>query len=173
METLDAIQMRRSVRAYDPRPVPEEVLEKVLEAGRIAPSASNRQPWHFIVVTDPEKRKALSGGPYAKFLVDTPAVIVGCGDVKTSPEWHDVDVTIALTQMVLAATAEGLGTCWIGSLYEDKVKKALNIPERYKVVAMLAVGFPRDKMDLKASLPKARNRKPMKEIVSREEYGRT
>jgi len=172
MKVLDAIQARKSVRAYNSKPVPDKVLNRVLEAGRIAPSASNSQPWHFIVVKDPKKRKALSAGRYAKFLQNTPVVIVGCGDTRTSPEWYVVDVTIALTQMVIAATAEGLGTCWIGSFYEDKVRKPLKIPARYKVVAMLTLGYPKNKMDLKRAVRRARNRKGMNEILSHEEFGK-
>jgi len=171
MEVFDAILARKSVRAYDSKPVPEDVLMKVLEAGRLAPSASNRQPWFFLAVTDQEKRNALTAGPYAKFLKESPVVIVGIGDPQTSAEWCVVDVTIALTQMVLAATNEGLGTCWIGSFYEDKVKEALGIPGRLKVVAMLAVGYPREKLDLGAKIVRARNRKPMEEILSFEQFG--
>lgn len=166
MEVSEAIRLRRSVRAYDPRPVPEDALTEVLEAGRIAPSAMNYQPWHFIVVRDPDKRKALTDGRYAKFLTQSPVVIVGLGDKKASPKWHVVDTTIALQQMVIAATSKGLGTCWIGSFYEDKVRAALEIPERYAVVAMIALGYPKDRVDMKAVLARSRSRKDMDEIVS-------
>ncbi|MFY9605952.1 MAG: nitroreductase family protein, partial [Thermoplasmata archaeon] len=88
MDVFDAVMARKSVRAYDSRPVPAEVLKKVLEAGRLAPSASNRQPWFFLAVTDAEKRKTLTAGPYAKFLKESPVVIVGIGDPQTSPEWY-------------------------------------------------------------------------------------
>lgn len=171
MEVFEAIEKRRSVRAYDSRPVPADVLMKVLETGRIAPSASNRQPWHFIVVRDAERRKALSDGKWAKFLTDSPIVIVGCGNKDESPEWHVIDVTIAMQQMVIAATAEGLGTCWIGSFYEDRVRKALKVPEELRIVAMLAVGYTKDKPDLTAKVMRSRNRKKMDEILSYEEFG--
>jgi nitroreductase len=85
MEVYDAVQKRRSVRAYESTPIPKEALDRVLESARISPSASNRQPWHFIVVTDPEKRKALSKGVFAKFVQEAPTVIVACGP-KTQPE---------------------------------------------------------------------------------------
>jgi nitroreductase len=171
MEVFEAIQKRRSVRAYDQKPVPPETVAKILEAGRIAPSANNRQPWHFIVVTDQSKREVLSEGRYAKFLKDTPVVIVGCGDRVTSPKWHVVDTAIALQQMVIAATAEGLATCWIGSFSEDSVRALLKIPEEFTVVAMLALGYPREKTDLKAKLLGLHNRKPLESIVSYEEFG--
>jgi nitroreductase len=172
MKVFEAVQSRRSIRAYEPRPVPEDVLSRILEAGRLAPSANNRQPWHFIVVKDPEKKKVLSAGKYAHFLVDTPVVVVGCGDAELSPRWYAVDVTIALQNMVLTATEEGLGTCWIGSFDEDPVRKCLNVPERYKVVAMLAMGYPKDKLDIGAFLIRSKNRKALKEITSTEEFGR-
>jgi nitroreductase len=170
MDVFDAIQARRSVRAYDPRPVPEEILDRILESGRLSPSAMNYQPWHFVVVTDPKKRAALSEGRYAKFLVESPVVIVGCADTKKSPKWSVVDVTIAMQQMVLAATAEGLGTCWIGSFSEDGVRTLLEVPGAYKVVAMLAMGYPREKLDLGAKLLRTRNRKELSEITSREKF---
>jgi nitroreductase len=171
LEVFDAIEKRRSVRAYDSRPVPDDILMKILETGRIAPSASNIQPWHFIVVRDPEKRKALSDGRWAKFLTESPVVIVGCGNKDESPEWHVIDVTIAMQQMVIAATAEGLGTCWIGSFYEDRVRKALNVPEELRIVAMLALGYSREKLDLTAKPVRTRNRKKMEDILSYESFG--
>lgn len=171
MEVDEAIKLRRSVRAYDSRPIPEDILNKVLEAGRIAPSAMNRQPWHFIVVRDFEKRKALTDGRYAKFLTQSPIVIVGLGDKKASPEWHVVDTTIALQQMVIAATAEGLGTCWIGSFYEDKVRAALEVPARYVIVAMLALGYAKEKVDIMAILARSKNRKVIGTIVSHDKFG--
>ncbi|HIH01550.1 TPA: nitroreductase [Thermoplasmata archaeon] len=170
MEVLDAIKARRSVRAYSTTAVPDEVLEKVLDAGRLAPSAHNGQPWHFIVVKDEAKRQEMSKARWAKFLKESPVVIVGCGDAKASPEWYVVDTTIALQNMVLAATSEGLGTCWIGSFDEGLVRRLLKLPEQLKVVAMIALGHPRKKFDLAAAVVRGSNRKPMDEIVSHEEY---
>ncbi len=172
MDVFEAIQRRRSVRAYDSTPVPKDVLQRVLEAGRMAPSAMNYQPWHFVVVTDQEQRRALSGGRYAKFLTQSPVVIVGLGDKRRAPRWHTVDTTIALQQMVLAATAQGLGTCWIGSFDEDAVKATVNVPEGLGVVAMLALGYPKHGADIVEERPKAKNRKELDEIVSYEKYGR-
>lgn len=170
MNVFDAIQARKSVRAYDSRPVPKETIDKILESGRLAPSAMNYQPWHFVVVTDPKKREVLSEGRYAKFLAESPVVIVGCANTKKSPKWSTVDVTIAMQQMVLAATAEGLGTCWIGSFSEDSVRTLLEVPEEYNIVAMLAVGYPREKLDLGAKLLRSRNRKELSEITSHEKF---
>jgi nitroreductase len=82
-----------------------------------------------------------------------------------------VDVSIAMQQMVLAATAEGLGTCWIGDFDDKVVSDLLKIPEKYNIVCLLAMGYPRDKLDLGAKLVRSRNRKKMEEIVSLEEFG--
>lgn len=173
MDVFDAIQLRKSVRAYEDRNIPDEILMKILEAGRLSPSAMNLQPWHFIVVKDAEKRKALSAGRYAKFLAEAPVAIVGCADKKRSEKWCVIDTTIALQTMVLAATAEGLGTCWVGSFDEDKVKALLKIPDNFIVVAIIAMGYGREKLDLASKLVRARHRMSLEQIVSFEEFGVT
>jgi nitroreductase len=172
VDLFEAIEKRRSVRAYLPDPVPEDKMKRILEAARLAPSAGNIQPWHFIVVTDQQKRRKLSEGMFAKFLSESPVVVVGCGDRKASPNWFMVDTTIALQNIVLAATSEGLGTCWVGSFKEEDVKKFLSIPERFSVVALLAVGYPRRKLDLAGKiLHLIRRRKKLDRIVSSDEFG--
>lgn len=172
MEVMDAIIERRSVRAYEDKPVPDDILMKILEAGRIAPSASNYQPWHFIIVKDHATRKGLSKGRYAGFLKDTPVVIVGCGSKKIAEHWHKIDTTIALENMVLAATGEGLGTCWIGSFDEEDVKSILKIPEEWAVVAMLTLGYPKEKTFFGQVKKHAHRRKDLALITSYEEFGK-
>ena len=125
MDVFEAVQERRSIRAYEDKPVEREKLEKILEAGRLAPSARNTEPWHFIAVTDKEKRKTLSKGKFAKFLTQAPLVIVACGDKKASPDWYAIDVSLAVENMVLTAVSEGLGTCCVGSFDEKEVRKRL------------------------------------------------
>jgi nitroreductase len=172
MDVFEALQKRKSSRSYESKPVPKKTLEKLLEAARLSPSAKNIQPWHFIVVTDIEKRKAFSSGIYAKFLKGVPAVIVLCGDEKASPEWYVVDVALAGENMVLAATAEGLCTCWVGSFDETKIKALLGIPESLRVVALLAVGYAKDKTSITAKVIQfIRRRKALDEITSWETYG--
>jgi len=171
-EVFDAIRKRHSVRAYLPNEVPNEKIEKILEAARLAPSAGNAQPWHFVVVKDRQKRKVLSKGRFAKFLVESPVVIVGCGDRKASPNWYVVDTTIAMQNMVLTATSEGLGTCWIGSFNENQVKRLLSIPDKFKVIALIAIGHRRKKLDLGAkALHFFRKKKKLQKIASLEEFG--
>lgn len=148
MEIYEALGTRRSVRSFTKDTPSREALERILEAAREAPSANNLMPWKLVVVSDPETRAALATGKYGKFLADTPIVIVGCGDRQASPEWHAVDTAIALEHVVLAAAAEGLGSCWVGSFDKTAVLKAIGIPEGFEVIALIALGFPKDKPDI-------------------------
>ncbi len=173
MDVFEAIEQRRSIRAYTDKPVPRETIEKILEAARLAPSAVNYEPWHFIAVTDPAKRKALSKGRYAKFLVQAPLVIVACGDKKASPDWYAMDVSLAMENMVLTATAEGLGTCCVGSLDDADVRKLLGIPDNFEVLLLLAVGYSGQKLDLSSKLLHlVRSRKTLSEVASEETFGK-
>ncbi|MGQ9733249.1 MAG: nitroreductase family protein [Candidatus Zipacnadales bacterium] len=165
MDTFEAIFSRRSVRKYRPDPVPDEHLERILEAGRQAPSAGNRQPWHFIVVREADRRRELAQACKGQmFIADADAIICGCGLPQVSERWHRVDPAIALQNMILAATALGYGTCWIGAFDEDEVRRVLGIPPELSVLCLTPVGVPDER-------PDPRPRKPMGEIVSRETYG--
>ena len=173
MDVFEAIQERRSIRSYQDKPVEREKMEKILEAGRLAPSAKNLEPWHFIAVTDAAKRKALSGGTWAKFLAQAPLVIVACGDKKASPDWYAIDVALAVENMVLTAVSEGLGTCCVGSFNEKDTAKELKVPDNFEVLVMLAVGYPGDHIDLSSKLLNlVRTRKSLSEVASEEEFGK-
>jgi nitroreductase len=173
MDTFQAIQTRKSIRAYQDKPVPRDTLERVLEAGRLAPSARNTEPWHFIAVTNPEKRKALSKGMYAKFVAGAPLVIVVCGDKKASSDWYAVDASLAAENMVLAAVNEGLGTCFVGSFDEADVKAVLKVPDNFEVLVMITVGYPQEKLDLSSKLLKlVRSRKVLSDVASEEEFNK-
>jgi nitroreductase len=174
MDVIEAIRGRHSVRAYAPAPVEEDKIVQILEAASLAPSAANIQPWHFIVVTDPQKRNSISkGGIFARFLSNSPVIVVCCSDKRASPKWHLVDTALAMQNMVLAATGLGLGTCIVGSFNELEIRKMLHIPERFSVVALLAIGYPIAKSDLTANLLHFfRRRKAIQKIASKEEFGR-
>lgn len=134
---------RRSVRSYAPDPIDDETLFRILEAGRQAPSAANRQPWRFVVVRDPERRHALAEACNGQmWLEDAAVLLVGVGLPTVSPRWYLVDMGIAMQNVVVASTAFGYGTCWIGAFNEDKVKALLDIPEDLKVVAITPIGVP-------------------------------
>ncbi len=177
MEFYDAVRRRLSVRAYKPDPVPEDVLDRILEAGRLAPSAKNLQPWKFIVIKDPEtKQHLVPACRDQQFVGQAPVVICACAHEDQAwggmgGYWKSdaVDVTIALEHMILAAAAEGLGTCWVGAFVEEQVKKILSIPDNVKPIALTPLGFP-------AREAKPRPRKPLAEIVcydrfSQEQHG--
>jgi nitroreductase len=138
---------------------------RILEAGRLAPSARNLQDWKFIVVRDKEKRQRLSeaamGQPH---VAKAPAVIAACATqieyVMACGQYsYPIDLAISIDHMSLAAMAEGLGTCWIGAFHEEKVKDVLGIPENIRVAILLTVGYP-------AESPAARPRKKLEEIVA-------
>ena len=150
MEFYDVIKTRRSIRSYKDTPIPEDAMSRVLEATRIAPSGHNRQFWKFYIVEDPEvKRKVAEGCDGQMWIADTPAVIVAVGyNVPFSRGGYMgdmtfmMDVTIAFTHLVLAARAEGLGTCWIGAFSNDSVKEAMGLPAHENVVAVTPIGYP-------------------------------
>ena len=173
MDVFEAIQERKSIRAYQDTLVPREKLEKILEAARLAPSARNIEPWHFIAVTDKETKKILSKGRFAKFLAEAPVVIVACGDKKASPDWYAVDVALAVENMILTATSEGLSTCIVGSFEEKEVKETVKVPDNFEVLLLLAVGYSREKLDLSSKLLHlVRSRKALSEVASEEEFGK-
>ena len=150
MDVLEAIRMRRSVRAFSSRPIPSAVLGRMRQALRSAPSACNYQPWRFILVSDPGLRSGIARASQEQlFIADAPVIVVGCGlhgqAYKTmggSGNSVDIDVAIALDHLTLAAVSEGLGTCWIGAFDEPQIKRLLRIPPKAKVVAMMPVGYP-------------------------------
>jgi len=124
-------------------------------------------------VTEEEKKRKIAKSRFAKFLSECSAIIVGCGDKKASPKWYKVDVSIALQNMVLAAVSLGLGTCWVGSFDEKEVKKLLRIPERFEIVALIALGYEKKKIDLQGKiLHLVRRRKELREIASFNEFGK-
>ncbi|MFZ3383136.1 MAG: nitroreductase family protein [Candidatus Methanoperedens sp.] len=164
MDVKTAIRTRRSIREYEPREVEEEKLMKVLESGRLSPSASNRQERRFIVVRDAERRKALSeAARNQKFLARAPVVIAACSVQKDyvmacGQLAYPIDTAIAVDHMTLTAVEEGLGTCWIGAFDETKVKEILNVPDEIRVVTLLPLGYPSD-------IPQPTPRKGLDEIV--------
>ncbi len=149
MELYETIRSRRSTRSYEDKPIPREVLGRLLEAAREAPSAKNLMPWKLVVVTDPETRARLAeSGTYGKFLVQTPVVLAACADAVLAPKWWAVDTAIALEHVALAAAAEGLGSCWVGSFDEELARRLLGVPDSHRVVALLALGYPKERLDL-------------------------
>lgn len=166
MEFYEAVKNRRSVRKYTSRPVEKEKLDRILEAGRLAPSWCNRQCWRYIVVSDETLRRNLGQlleNPTAECYEAAPYVLVLCADPSDSgtqagKEYYLVDCGISMEHVVLAATAEGLSTCWVGYFAENPVRKLLHIPEDTRVVAITPLGYG-------AEAPEARPRKEAREVI--------
>ena len=165
MDVIECIKARRSVRSYEPREVEEGKLQQVLKAGRLAPSASNRQEWKFVVVRDPGLRQRLIAAARGQsFVGEAPVVIVACATssdhiMPCGHPSHLVDLAIAIDHMTLAARELGLGTCWIGAFDQKAVRDVLGIPKSVAVIELLPMGYP-------TSWPSARPRKPLAEVVS-------
>jgi nitroreductase len=170
MEVIDAIRSRKSVRSYLDKAVEKEKLSRVLEAARMAPSAGNRQEWRFVVVTDPEKRRRLAEEAAGqRFIAEAPVVIAACAQtdgriMRCGQACYPIDVAIAVDHLTLAAVAEGLGTCWIGSFDPEAVRRILAIPKEIVVVELLPLGYPRDPQ------PVAKSRLPIETIVRYESW---
>ena len=170
MDIYEIIKKRRSVRAYENRPVTDEILNRLLEAARWAPSARNLQPWKFIVVRDEKRRKDLADAANQQlFLAQAPIIIAAVGLdpgylMSCQVPAYAVDVAIAVDHLTLAAAAEGLGTCWIGAFSQDRVRSILGVPGSQKVVALVPLGYPADE-------PVPRTRKPVQDLVCYDRLG--
>ncbi len=170
--TLELLRTRRSIRRYRPEPVPDELLGQILEAGRLAPSAGNRQPWHFVVVRDPAILKEVAQHAAYYFLrwahvAEAPLLIILCGEAKSRHyrRFLHEDVALSGGQMMLQARSLGLGTCWLGGVDRKAIGDILKLPEDVRVIGLLTVGFP-------AEDPPPTPRKPLEEIVHYDVYGR-
>ena len=164
MNVMETIKARRSIRSYKDREIEEDKLQRVLDAGRLAPSANNRQEWRFVVVRDRETRQKLAvGARDQKFVGEAPVVIVACSTetehvMPCGQLSYPIDLAITVDHMTLQAVEEGLGTCWIGAFDEGKVKKILGIPDRVRIVSLLPIGYPE-------YVPSPTPRKLIEEIV--------
>jgi nitroreductase len=164
MDIHELIGFRYSVRQYQNRPVEADKLNKLLEAARLAPSGANRQPWRFVVVRDVQIRGRLVDACNGQqFIATAPVVIAGCGLMpdrlmRCGIPGDPVDLAIAMEHLALAATAEGLGSCWIGAFDQDKVRGVLGIPADVAVIELMTIGYAADTR-------RPKSRKPLEEIV--------
>lgn len=170
MNVMDAIKIRKSVRMFLDKTIEQETLNSILEAGRLAPSASNRQEWRFVVVSDLETRKKIAEAANQQtFVGEAPVVIVACAETDNNVMMcgqlcYPIDVAIALDHMTLAAVEIGLGTCWIGAFDEKRIKEILNIPEKIRVVELMPIGYPANPS------PVNKHRLSLDEIVKYEQW---
>ena len=168
MELFEALTNRRSVRKYKDAPIKKDHLDKILESARIAPSAGNKQGWRFVVVQDKatiEKLVAVAGNQ--AFVGGSAAVIAACGAdsgmMRCDQKRDTVDVSIACTQIILAAHEQGVGSCWVANFSQSGIKELLSVPDGWEVVALLTLGYPDE-------APAPRPRKSIEEIVSYEKF---
>ncbi len=161
---LEVIKKRKSIRSYLEKQIPRNVLLEILEAARKAPSASNRQPWKFIVVQDNKlKQQLMKASRNQRFVGEAPIVIAGCATnishiMPNSVHSFPVDLSIALDHITLQAVDLGLGTCWIGAFDQERVKEILHIPKNVRVVCLMTLGYP-------AGNGLESSRKPLDDII--------
>ncbi len=146
MDFDEVVRKRRSIRRYKDKEVPQEMIDNIMKSAFYSPSASNKRPWHFVVVEDEEKKKALAEThKYAGMAATAPVVIVVCADEEEASHWIE-DASIATEHMHLKATDLGLGSCWIQVRGEEEreehVGNVLNIPEGIRVLCLLSLGYP-------------------------------
>lgn len=166
MKIIEEIVKRRSIREYAPRPVEEEKLVRVLEAGRLAPNARNQQDWLILVTSGPLKERLVeAASPHQAFLRQAPLILAACA-LNTSyvmrcghPSFL-IDLAIVLDHISLQAVREGLGTCWIGSFDQAQAKRVLGVPDSASIVELMSLGYPE-------RLPEARERKPGETLYRR------
>jgi nitroreductase len=185
-DVFEVMKRRRSVRRFAPKIIEHEKILQILEAARIAPSSSNRQAWHFVVIDDKSiielipKQVVMGEKMVIKWFKDAPLVIAGCYTKALTHyiaelfdhENYLVDVSIAMTHIALAATALEIGTCFVGWFNHKKLKKLLNIPNHYNIAVLMALGYPADESTEQAiGGIEARPRKNLDEIVSYNKFG--
>ncbi|MBX5329142.1 MAG: nitroreductase family protein [Candidatus Bathyarchaeota archaeon] len=173
MDVFEAIKGRRSIRAFESRDVPNELVEKLIDAARWAPSAGNVQPWEFVVVRKPEIKKLLAEAALNQsFIEEAPVVIVVCANENRSMQGYGIrgkilyciqDTAAAIQNIHLTAYSLGLGTCWVGAFKEEKAKEILKAPQGVRPVAIIPVGY-------SAETPSPRNRRPINQIVHYETF---
>ncbi|MGE5487937.1 MAG: nitroreductase family protein [bacterium] len=163
MDCISALKTRRSVRAYTGEPISKEVLTDIIDCGRLAATANNVQPWEFVVVTDPEKLRAIADiTEYGKFIANAAAcVVVLCRDSK----YYLEDGSNASQNILVAAHAHGLGGCWVAGdkkPYADTIRELVGAPEGLKLVSLLALGHPAEKPE--------KEKRPLSEVLHWEKF---
>lgn len=172
---LQLIKSRRSIRAFKPDPIPDEHVKLIIEAARWAPSAGNLQPWHFVVVRDPERKRALAEAAlHQMFIAEAPVVIVvGADRERSALRYGDrgrylyclLDCGAAIQNMLLMIHALGYGACWVGAFYDDEVRRIVGFPEHVQPVAIIPVGKP-------AESPHPPPRRPLSDVMYEEQFRR-
>jgi nitroreductase len=175
MDVDEIISKRKSIRSFQNTPVPDDVLESLVNVAHQAPSWMNKQCWHFIIITDKGTIEEIAQASIInRWLKQAPALIILCADPFLSGKRNDlsyylVDAAIAFDHLILSATDKGLGTCWIGSFDEEKIKKILGIPPRIRVILFTPIGYHKEKESIgdkvRSSFIRSTKRKALSEIL--------
>lgn len=173
MRIPEPIKNRRSIRTFNEKEVSDELIFMFVKAACYAPSAGNRQPWEFIVVKAPETKKLLAKAAYGQsFIEEASVVFVVCVVPERSASRYGgrgrtlyciQDSAAAIQNLILTATANGLGSCWVGAFDEVKAAEAVNLPEGARPIALVPVGYSNEK-------PLPRPRRPVKRVLHREKW---
>ncbi len=169
MDFQELIRVRRSIRAYKPEDLPEDVVHRVVDAARVAPSACNLQPFRFIVITDQETRHKLQAAYQREWFWSAPVILAACalpgeGWVRADGfNAAELDTAIAMDHVILAAAEEGLGTCWVCNFDEHKAKEILGVPASVRILAMTPLGYP-------AGEPRPFQRKAHSDLVRKDHW---
>jgi nitroreductase len=171
MKFIELAEKRCSIRGFKPDPVPEALLSEILQAGNLAPTAKNLQPFHFIVVREPARLDALAKAYPAPFFREAPVVLVICVDPSNGwvrerydgKNYCEVDAAIAIDHMTLAAADLGLGSCWIGAFDPKLVSEVMGLPAGIEPIALLPIGYPN-------TAGRDKKRKSLKELVRYEQW---
>jgi len=169
MEFRELIERRYSARAYRPDPVPEEKLQQVLEAARLAPTAANRQAFRILVIRTRGREEELKRVYPRDWFVQPPLVLAVCGLPaenwvrKDGRNYVDVDAAIVMDHLILAATDQGLGTCWIGAFDPQAAREVFGLPAEAEPIALTPLGYAADEA-------KPKKRKTLEELVRRERW---
>ena len=160
-KVLNFLKDRRTIRNFEDKEIPDDAIKMILEAGRWSPSASNRQPWEFIVIKNKELLKKLwdTKAVFSPSFQTAPLAIVIVGKINESPNWYETDLVLASMNIMLMAWALKLGTCWIGSMNRKKSKKILNLEENDFILTILPIGY------IKDGIPNPPPRKELSQIT--------
>ena len=146
MQPIELLKTRRSIRAYTPQAVPREIIEDIIDCGRLAPTARNEQPWEFVVVTDKAVRSRIAqAADYGRFIADAPVCVAV---LSRQTKYYLEDGSAATLNILLAAHAHGLGACWVAGdkkPYAARVVRMVEAPEDYRLISLVSIGYPAEK----------------------------
>ena len=163
MQPIELLKTRRSIRAYTPQAVPREIIEDIIDCGRLAPTARNEQPWEFVVVTDKALRSRIAqAADYGRFIAEAPVCVAV---LSRQTKYYLEDGSAATLNILLAAHAHGLGACWVAGdkkPYAARVVQMVGAPEDYRLISLVSIGYPAEK-------PETRKR-PLREMLHWERF---